>query len=77
MECPSGLVQDDPTASTATSGTATLPGPSPSTLLVDNAMRRLAADLASGRWDELHGDLRQRNTLDVGVRIVTAAQSDA
>jgi len=31
---------------------------------------QLRADLESGRWDELHGDLRERSTLDVGLRLI-------
>ena len=32
---------------------------------------QLRADLESGRWDELHGNLRERSTLDVGLRLIT------
>jgi SAM-dependent methyltransferase len=34
------------------------------------AMRRLAADLASGRWQDRHADLLSRSELDLGYRIV-------
>ena len=34
------------------------------------AMRRLAADLASGRWQDRHADLLSRTELDLGYRIV-------
>jgi len=34
------------------------------------AMRRLAADLASGRWQDRHADLLTRTELDLGYRIV-------
>ena len=33
---------------------------------------RLAADLASGAWDEKYGHLRSLNELDVGLRLVVA-----
>jgi SAM-dependent methyltransferase len=33
---------------------------------------QLRADLESGRWDELHADLRERPALDVGLRLITA-----
>lgn len=33
---------------------------------------QLRADLDSGRWDELHGNLRERPALDVGLRLITA-----
>jgi SAM-dependent methyltransferase len=33
---------------------------------------RLAADLASGAWEERHGHLRSRAELDVGLRIVVS-----
>jgi hypothetical protein len=31
---------------------------------------RLAADLGSGAWDERNGALREREELDVGLRLV-------
>jgi len=33
---------------------------------------RLRRDLASGEWDRRHGELRSRQELDVGLRLVTA-----
>jgi hypothetical protein len=33
---------------------------------------RLAADLASGAWEERHGDLRQEEALDVGLRLIAS-----
>lgn len=35
-------------------------------------LRRLAADLDSGRWHQRHGDLMQREELDAGYRLVIA-----
>jgi SAM-dependent methyltransferase len=40
--------------------------------VVGPAMDRLAADLASGRWRERHGDLLARSELDLGYRLVVA-----
>src|SRR5204863_2361927 len=37
---------------------------------VDAVVARLAQDLQNGLWDERHGDLRTRDALDVGVRII-------
>jgi hypothetical protein len=33
---------------------------------------RLAADLASGRWEERNGHLRERDALDVGLRLIVS-----
>ena len=41
---------------------------------VQAAMTRLAADLASGRWQERHGDLAARAELDLGYRLVVACR---
>jgi hypothetical protein len=38
--------------------------------VVARSIERLRADLASGRWDHRHGDLRSRPALDVGVRLI-------
>jgi SAM-dependent methyltransferase len=40
--------------------------------VVTDAMGRLADDLATGRWDAAHPDLRTRDALDVGYRLVVA-----
>jgi SAM-dependent methyltransferase len=40
--------------------------------VVDRGVGELAADLASGRWDERHGHLRSLDALDVGYRIVVS-----
>jgi SAM-dependent methyltransferase len=40
--------------------------------LVERAMRRLEADLATGRWHERHQDLLDADTFDLGYRLVTA-----
>ena len=39
---------------------------------VGAAVERLAADLASGAWDERYGRLRSLSELDVGLRLVVA-----
>jgi len=41
--------------------------------LVGPGLARLAADLNSGRWQLQYADLLDRNELDVGYRLVTAA----
>ena len=38
--------------------------------LVESRMDRLAADLASGQWDECHGHLRELEELDLGYRLL-------
>lgn len=40
------------------------------TALVESRMELLAADLASGRWDERHGHLRDLDQLDLGYRLL-------
>jgi hypothetical protein len=35
---------------------------------------RLADDLRSGRWEARHGALRERESLDLGYRLVVAEQ---
>ena len=49
------------------SGIARLP-----TDVVDEAMARLASDLASGRWQHTHADLLARAEIDAGYRLVVA-----
>jgi ubiquinone/menaquinone biosynthesis C-methylase UbiE len=39
---------------------------------VDNGVRRLAEDIASGEWDRKHGWLRNETHLDVGYRFIIA-----
>jgi ubiquinone/menaquinone biosynthesis C-methylase UbiE len=41
--------------------------------VLDRALARLRRDLESGEWDERHGELRARPSLDVGLRLVRAA----
>lgn len=43
--------------------------PSP---VVDRGLAQLRADLESGRWDERYGELRTLDSLDIGLRLVTA-----
>jgi SAM-dependent methyltransferase len=38
----------------------------------DHGLRALAADLQSGAWHERHGDLLERDELDLGYRLVVA-----
>ncbi len=40
--------------------------------LVDDAVRRLAADLDTGRWAERYADLLELDELDLGYRLVVA-----
>ena len=40
--------------------------------VVERALGELAADLESGEWDRRHGDLRELDELDVGLRLVRA-----
>jgi SAM-dependent methyltransferase len=40
---------------------------------VERGVARLGADLRSGAWRARHGDLLERETLDVGCRVVIAA----
>jgi SAM-dependent methyltransferase len=57
----------DPAARAATSGFArTDPA------VVELVVSRLCADLASGAWDVRHGDLRQLDAYDAGLRLVVS-----
>lgn len=40
--------------------------------VVEPALDRLRRDLASGEWDRRYGQLREKDSLDVGLRLVTA-----
>ena len=40
--------------------------------VVDHVVSDVGRDLADGRWDARHGHLRQRPSLDVGLRIVVS-----
>jgi hypothetical protein len=40
---------------------------------IESGVARLAADLASGRWDERHGHLRGPPAYDTGHRLVISA----
>lgn len=57
----------DPAVRAGISGIARLPSE-----IVDRAMVRLAADLASGAWHRTHRDLLVKTTMDAGYRIVVA-----
>ncbi|HEX6688034.1 MAG TPA: methyltransferase domain-containing protein [Solirubrobacterales bacterium] len=39
---------------------------------LERGLESLRADLESGRWDELHGHLRDQAALDVGLRLIGA-----
>jgi hypothetical protein len=41
---------------------------------VDRGMARLAADLASGAWEERHGDLLDLDEVDGGFRVIVAGE---
>ena len=56
----------DPAVRASASGTALA-----DQALVDAAVERLRADLDSGEWHRRHADLLERESLDVGLRIVT------
>jgi SAM-dependent methyltransferase len=43
--------------------------------VVDTGLDRLRRDLESGEWDRRYGDLRRRDSLDVGLRLITAELS--
>lgn len=57
----------DPRVRRASSSWHRLPGE-----VVARALGALAADLQSGEWDRRHGDLRELDELDVGLRLVRA-----
>jgi hypothetical protein len=59
----------DPAVRAATSGLALL-----APEVVDDAVDRLAADLASGRWHRRHGHLLERPSADGGFRLVVAGE---
>lgn len=62
----------DPAVRAGISGIARLPG-----TVVDEAMDRLADDLATGRWHAAHADLLGLDEIDAGYRLVVAPASDA
>jgi SAM-dependent methyltransferase len=57
----------DPAVRASISGIARLPRD-----VVDDAMARLRADLASGAWDRRHRDLLAETEIDAGYRLVVA-----
>ena len=60
----------DPLVRRSISGLSLLPP-----AVVDSAMARLAADLATGRWHERHGDRLAEAEVDWGYRLVVAERS--
>jgi SAM-dependent methyltransferase len=58
----------DPAVRAASSTFATLPD-----RIVEPAMRRLQADLASGAWNRRHQDLLHRDTFDYGYRLIVSS----
>lgn len=59
----------DPAVRAASSTFATLPPP-----VVDAAVARLRADLASGAWARRHADLFTQESVDYGYRLVVAGE---
>ena len=57
----------DPRVRAGISGIARLPAD-----VVDEAMARLAADLASGRWHATHESLLTASEIDAGYRLVVS-----
>jgi SAM-dependent methyltransferase len=57
----------DPAARAGTSGFARM-----EPAVVERAVAAVAADLASGAWDERHGALRALERYDVGLRLIVA-----
>ena len=57
----------DPNVRRAMSGLAQLPQN-----IVEAAMARLADDLHSGRWDSQFGELRSKESIDLGYRLIIA-----
>jgi SAM-dependent methyltransferase len=55
----------DPQARQATSGFARMPP-----AVVERVVNAVQTDLASGAWDARHGELRTRETLDTGLRLL-------
>jgi SAM-dependent methyltransferase len=62
----------DPAVRASISGIARLPSP-----LVEDAMARLADDLASGQWHKAHSALFEVDEIDAGYRLVIATPTDA
>lgn len=62
----------DPAVRAGISGIARLPA-----AVVDQAMARLADDLAGGRWHAAHADLLGLDEIDAGYRLVIAGPSAA
>ncbi|UGS37919.1 class I SAM-dependent methyltransferase [Capillimicrobium parvum] len=57
----------DPVARANTSGFARMPTP-----IVERAVAALERDLADGTWDDRHGDLRELDEFDAGMRMLVA-----
>lgn len=43
--------------------------------VIETGLDRLRQDLDSGQWDRRYGYLRRQDTLDIGLRLVTAELS--
>lgn len=65
---PHSYLDDDVRA--GMSGVAALPSD-----VVRQAVRKLAEDLSSGKWQRGHRDLLGRDSLDVGYRLVVATSA--
>lgn len=44
--------------------------------VVENGLRKLEEDLASGRWDEKFGKLRNQSSFDIGYRLVKISNGE-
>jgi hypothetical protein len=55
----------DPAARAATSGFASM-----DRAVVDRVVSAVGRDLRTGRWDARQGHLRERRSLDVGLRLI-------
>ena len=47
------------------------------TLPVERGVESLGTDLATGAWDSRYGDLRTRDSMDLGYVLIVAELSDA
>jgi SAM-dependent methyltransferase len=61
----------DPRARAGTSGFARM-----TPEIVDRVVQAVRADLESGLWDKRYGELRHRETLDVGLRLLVNTPTD-
>ena len=67
-----GVWLDDAELAAVAAAGATIVHNPASNLKLGNGVARLRADLESGAWEARHADLLERETLDVGCRLVIA-----